>query len=121
MVPAAPCVFRMAISNCPGMHGPDGVALAVAVDPGVALTTGVVITGSVVGSVLVTAGDGDPHAASAPARASSTVGTSTRRIATQGTRSPRCTRVNGYSAGPGRRSVPVRRDRLSQRAAGRWS
>src|ERR1700721_2363724 len=116
MVPAAPCVFRMSISNCPGMHATDAVAVAVAVgvDDAVAVATGVVTTGSVVGSVLVTAGDGDPHAARAVAIASSTVGTNTRRIATQRIRNPGSTLVNERSAGPGPRSGPVRRDRLCQ-------
>jgi hypothetical protein len=95
----------MSISNCPGIHATDAVDVAVAVDvgvdDGVAVTTGVVTTGSVVGSVLVTVGDGDPHAATAVAIASSTVGTNTRRIATQRTRNPGSTLVNERSAGPG--------------------
>ena len=103
MVPAAPWVFRMAISNCPGMHATGGVAVGVGVGAGVAVTIAVGVTGSVVGSVLVTAGDEEPQAASTLAAASSTAGTSTRRIATQGNRNPRCARFTERSGGPGRR------------------
>ena len=88
MVPAAPWVLRMSISNCPGMHATGGVAVGfgveVGVEAGVGVTTGVGVTGTAVGEVLGTGGDDDPQAASRPAATSSTGGTNTRRIATAG-------------------------------------
>jgi len=103
MVPAAPCVFRMAIWNWPGMHATDGVAEAVAeedvgVDAAAAVTAGVGVTGKGVGSVLVAEGDGEPHAARTPMAASTALGINTRRIATQGTRNSRFARGNARSA-----------------------
>src|ERR1700692_1765216 len=101
MVPAAPWVLRMSISNCPGMHGTGGVAVAIGVeggvDAGVGVATGVGVTGIAVGEVLGAGGDDDPQAASRPATTSSTGGTNTRRIATQGTRKPRPTHARERS------------------------
>src|ERR1700692_4435485 len=113
MVPAAPWVFRMSISNCPGMHAIGGVAVGigveVGVDAGVGVTTGVGVTGIAVGELLGAGGDGDPQAASRPATTSSTGGTNTRRIATQGTRKPRSTRVRDDSECPTSPAAPGRR------------
>src|SRR5579862_6914951 len=92
MVPAAPWVLRMAIWNCPGMHGPDGVAEGV--DPTVGVGSSAVVAEGVgpawkgVGSMTVADGDDEPHAASTPADASTRHGTRVLRIATQRTRNP---------------------------------
>src|ERR1019366_1684074 len=123
MVPAAPWVLRMPISNCPGAHGTGGVAggVGVSVAPGVAVTTAVGVTGNVVGSVLVAVGDAAPHAPSRPAAASKPIGTCSRRIATQGPRNPRVARVTEWPGFPGRRAGPGQTDRLVRRRARRCS
>src|ERR1700733_4499090 len=103
MVPAAPWVFRIAMSNCPGMQGIGGVAVGVGVGSGVAVGDG---TGVAVGETSETgppldAGVEDPHAASVLTAATSTVETRTGRIATQGTRNPRSTRIRYWWGCPG--------------------
>ena len=89
MVPAAPCWLLIAISNCPGMHGADGVAVGVGVGTmGVALAAGdgETVTATAVG----VAEDGEPHPAITLAATTAPAGMSNRRIAPQRTRCRGC-------------------------------
>ena len=105
MVPAAPWVFRMAMSNCPGMQGMGGVAVGVGVGSGVAVGdgTGVAVGGTSETGPPLDAGVGEPHAASMLTAATSTVETRIGRIATQGTRNLRSTRIRCRLGCPGPR------------------
>ena len=84
-MPAAPCWLLIEISNCPGMHGADGVAVGVGVGTiGVALAAGDAET--VTATAVGVDEDGEPQPAITLATATAAAGTSNRRIAPQRTR-----------------------------------
>src|SRR5579863_9260357 len=105
------------------MQGTGGVAVGVGVGSGGAVGVGTTVGATVavaVGGLLVVGVD-EPHAASRPTAAASTVETRTGRIATQGTRNLRSTRVTCESGCPGPPAARERKDRRPMRRAPQWS
>src|SRR5580698_1529635 len=124
MVPAAPWVFRMAMSNCPGMQGMGGVAVGVGVGAGVAVGVATAVAIGVIGGPPLDAGVAEPQAASRLTPATSRVDSRTRRIATQGTRNPGATRITRRWGRPDPPAARARKDRPPTRPAPqslRWS